>query len=583
MTKQQELPANSKKIIKPLLISFYIIVGLFILFHVVFANRIIPGVEISGVGVGGMTYSQALNLLEQKENNSDKQLKISYLDNHYAFGKDDFSVDYSLEVTVLRAFEIGRTGNFFYDTRDKIQGIVNPLSIKPHYDVDEEKLDNVLSVLEGELNKAPENAYYIIEGDKLIIVPSFGGRVLDDQLFTFDVFSGLDNIDFSTKSVVLKDVEPKIDENTLNTYKDEAQEIVFKDITIVYDENSWELTPEQILNLIRIEISAGKTALALNHAALEELSGSIAYELNKLPRGSVLETEGDKVVKFEIVQEGEELNINKFKSDMEDMLLKKGSGDVELGMINVSGSDDPDKYGIVELLGTGESKYTGSASSRIHNLTLAAERTSGVLVPPGETYSFNESVGDISGTTGYQTAYVISNGRTVLGDGGGVCQTSTTLFRAVLNAGLPVVKRNPHAYRVSYYEIESPVGMDASIYQPYVDFQFKNDTKNYILVQAEADLENFGLNFKLYGTPDGREVTISEPVVSKQIAPPETLYQDTEELPKGQVKQIDFAAWGATASFDRLVEKNGETMYEDTFTTRYQPWRAIFLVGTKED
>jgi vancomycin resistance protein YoaR len=251
-------------------------------------------------------------------------------------------------------------------------------------------------------------------------------------------------------------------------------------------------------------------------------------------------------------------------------------------MNSLSGPRDPKEYGIHNLLGEGISEYTGSANSRAHNLNLAAERTNGVLVAPGEIYSFNNSVGDISASTGYASAYIISNGRTVLGDGGGVCQTSTTLFRAVLNAGLPIVKRNPHAYRVRYYELDAPLGFDAAIYQPYLDFQFENDTGAYILIQTSADLENSLLSFKLYGTDDGREVELSEPVVTGETPPPEPLYQDDPTLAKGVVKQVDFAAWGATSTFDRMVKKDGEIIIQDRFNTRYQPWRAIYLVGTKE-
>ena len=240
----------------------------------------------------------------------------------------------------------------------------------------------------------------------------------------------------------------------------------------------------------------------------------------------------------------------------------------------------PEGYGIFALLGEGKSKFTGSIPGRINNLTLAAQRTSGVLVPPGDIYSFNASIGEISAATGYDTAYIISNGRTVLGEGGGVCQTSTTLFRAILNAGLPIVERHPHAYRVGYYEIDSPVGIDASVYQPSLDLRFKNDTPNYVLIEAVWDLQEQSLTFRIYGTPDGRKVEMTEPVVIGQSAPPTPLYENDASLPKGTTWQVDFAAWGAQVSFKRTVTKGGKILYEDIFTSSYQPWRAIYKVGT---
>ena len=169
-----------------------------------------------------------------------------------------------------------------------------------------------------------------------------------------------------------------------------------------------------------------------------------------------------------------------------------------------------------------------------------------------------------------------------MGDGGGVCQVSTTLFRAILNAGLPVVERHAHAYRVGYYEEDSPPGIDATIYSPSVDLKFKNDTNNYILIQSQVDLDNYALNFSLYGTKDGREVSMTTPVVTNQTPPPPDLYQDDPTLPVGTIQQTDFAAWGADVYFTRTVTKDGKVIIYDKFVSNFQPWQAIYLRGTKQ-
>ncbi|GIW69444.1 MAG: hypothetical protein KatS3mg101_0191 [Patescibacteria group bacterium] len=127
-----------------------------------------------------------------------------------------------------------------------------------------------------------------------------------------------------------------------------------------------------------------------------------------------------------------------------------------------------------------------------------------------------------------------------------------------------------------------PVGFDAAIFQPSWDFRFKNDTGNYVLVQTEADIENYKLTFKIFGTSDGREVTITEPVVTNQTPPPPALYQDDPTLPKGVVRQVDFPAWGAKVKFSRTVTRGGEELFVENYESRYQPWRAVYLVGTKE-
>jgi len=245
-------------------------------------------------------------------------------------------------------------------------------------------------------------------------------------------------------------------------------------------------------------------------------------------------------------------------------------------------TEKANNLGIKELIGKGESTFYHSIPGRVFNINLASSRINGILIAPGEVFSFNKALGDISAFTGYKQAYIIQNGRTVLGDGGGVCQVSTTFFRAILDAGLPVVERNAHAYRVGYYEQDSPPGLDATIFVPSVDLKFKNDTGNYILVQREIDLNNYSLKFYFYGTNDGRVTNISKPIILNQSAPPAPLYQDDPNLPIGQVQQTDFEAWGANVYFTRTVTKNGKTIISDKFTSNYRSWQAVFLKGTKQ-
>lgn len=237
--------------------------------------------------------------------------------------------------------------------------------------------------------------------------------------------------------------------------------------------------------------------------------------------------------------------------------------------------------GIVEVIGEGKSYFAHSISNRIFNITLASSRINGILVAPKEVFSFNKAIGDISKFTGYKEAYVIKSGKTVLGDGGGVCQVSTTLFRAVLNAGLPIIERHAHAYRVAYYEQNFPPGLDATIYSPSIDFRFRNDTGRHILIQSFIDPTDMMLVFTFYGKKDGREAIITKPVVTNQAAPPPPLYQDDPTLALGVVKQVDYPAFGATVYFERTVKKDGKLLFSDKFASYYTPWQAVFLKGTK--
>ena len=243
-------------------------------------------------------------------------------------------------------------------------------------------------------------------------------------------------------------------------------------------------------------------------------------------------------------------------------------------------TEEANSFGIVEKIGQGDSYFHHSIPNRIYNVNLAQSKFKGLLIPPGDVVSFNQVLGDVSAFTGYKSAYVIKDGKTVLGDGGGVCQVSTTLFRAVLSAGLPVIERKAHAYRVGYYEQGFGPGLDATVYSPTTDFKFKNDTEKYLLIQPTIDLSNLSLTFEIYGTSDGRVSTVSKPIITSSSAPADDLYVDDPTLPLGTIKQIEHRAYGAKVIFDYKVIRNGETLINQKFVSVYRPWQAVYLKGT---
>ncbi len=334
------------------------------------------------------------------------------------------------------------------------------------------------------------------------------------------------------------------------------------------------------------------SVISYNSDIIEETVNYLGLSVDILPQDALFNFENGKVTAFKTSKSGRLLN-KKQTHDMITAFIYKLAKDnsalsnkitLNLPVDNVEPkitTESSNGYGIRELLAEGKSKFAGSINARIHNVALAASRINGRLVGPGEIFSFNDALGDVSASTGFQPAYVIKGGRTVLGDGGGVCQVSTTLFRAALNTGLPVIERFPHSYRVGYYEQDSPPGFDATVYSPSYDLKFKNDTPHYILIQAETDTQNLTLVFRLFGTKDGRQVEISKPVIYSQTPPPEDLYQDDATIPVGVIKQVDWKAWGAKVNFDYKVTKNGEVINKQSFFSNFQPWQAVFLRGTK--
>lgn len=231
------------------------------------------------------------------------------------------------------------------------------------------------------------------------------------------------------------------------------------------------------------------------------------------------------------------------------------------------------------LLSSATTTFKGSSAERIHNVRTAASRLDGYIIAPGETFSFNQVVGDIAPETGFKEGLVISGGRTVPGVGGGVCQVSTTTFRALYKTGLPVVERNPHAYRVHWYD--PIIGFDAAVYQPYLDLRMKNDTPSPLLLRTYYDPDKVSLTVSVWGLPIGRTVTISDPVILSRTPHPPAKYIEDDSLRPGVRKQVDWAADGYSVRLSRTITDASGTRTE-VLSTRYRPWQAVYLVGPSQ-
>lgn len=387
------------------------------------------------------------------------------------------------------------------------------------------------------------------------------------------------------------------------TYEEEIATVSADDLNIGYDS---QLISDQavgmgkssnILSNFFIIVNAYLNGINLNSSytfdedRLEEILVPFEKLAYKEPIDAKFSVENNKVVEFSQSENGRVLDLEKIEKFVRDRIpsVIKSSEFVSFEYTLPTITKEPEitteeanEYGIEEKIGEGVSYFVGSIPNRIYNIGHATSKIDGILVPPDEEFSFNKYIGDISRLSGYKEAYVISGGRTVLGDGGGVCQVSTTLFRAMLNAGVPITERSAHSYRVSYYEQQSQIGQDATIYVPSVDLKFKNDTGHHILISADFDSVNQKLTFSLFGKSDGRESVVSDSVILSQSSAPAPLYEDDPELPIGTTRQVDFAATGANVQFTRTVTRNGEVIIDETFNSRYSPWRAVFKVGTKQ-
>ncbi len=314
---------------------------------------------------------------------------------------------------------------------------------------------------------------------------------------------------------------------------------------------------------------------------------NISQSLQKDPVDAIFKFEEGRVTEFRPAADGhsvkkEELpaliinNLNALLSSPDSSLTLDIPTQTTPPSIN---TQDANNLGIKELLGRGVSTFKHSSTVRNFNIEKGASIVNRVLVPPGETFSFLKHLGEVTREAGYKEAYIIRQGRTELDVGGGICQVSTTLFRAMLNAGVNITQRRPHAFRVSYYEEDSPPGYDATVFIPSPDLAFVNDTNHHLLVQNTYDSVNKRLTYEIYGTSDGRQVEINNYRKWGHAPPPPTRYIDDPTLEPGKLIQEETAVPGLNVAFDWKVTRGQEVLHQKTFQSNYVPWAAVYRRG----
>ncbi len=217
--------------------------------------------------------------------------------------------------------------------------------------------------------------------------------------------------------------------------------------------------------------------------------------------------------------------------------------------------------GIYEVISIGESDYSGSPLARKSNIATGLSKFNGHVIPQGETFSFNQTLGPVNASTGYQKELVILGEKTLPEYGGGLCQVSTTAYRGLWEYGFPIAARRNHSFAVRYY---SPQGTDATIYPPYTDMKFVNDSPGSILIQTYHEEDH--AYFIYYGRQDNRDSEVIGPYVWDAKPPPPDRVEYTKEIPVGTERIAGRAVPGMQAAWFRVINVAEEETVEPFYS-----------------
>ncbi len=489
-------------------------------FREMYDGRIYPAVAVGDVGVGGLTVPAAEDRLAQRAAALEQGLfTFTYGDQTWTPTLEELGARVNLDASIASAQEMGRTGSA--TTRLAFTGAI--LDADQHVplqtQLDQVTLDAWYDQVDREIGELAVDARLVVDGTGVSISQESPGIAVDRPAATTHILTALSSLQPVTVEIPTLVDEPELTRANLAPVQADVERMIAEPVRITFESQTWELEGTMLTPYLRIDTAMDQGSpmaqLEVDTEGLAaELRTGFGDDVNRQPVDALVGWD-DGLVTLEPSLPGVTIKGGDFAEMVAGSFLN-GHHPVEIPVVHTRPDIDGenlDALGITTLLGKGSSNFAGGVEGRDANVVLATEFMNGTLVPPGGIFSFNDAIGEITYERGFQEALVVQGegvGRDV---GGGVCQVSTTIFRAALNAGMPITEWYAHTYRLPDYERDGwGPGFDASILQwgenpaEWPDFEFENYTGSWLLVESTIAYPYVYVN--IYGTGDGREVII---------------------------------------------------------------------------
>lgn len=535
-----------------------------ILFDISFSGKIYPRVNAAGGNIGYMDSKSAQQLMEDKIDLwKNRKIEIDYQEpaNPGAAKKwqteiNETGITPSAPKTVLAAYNAGRAENLLKNMAEKIKIITRGENFPLYYDLDENKFNSYLTTKFSFLERSSQNASLALAEGGLVEISAQNGYTIDRTDIKNQIVAATQNL--NNGSISLKSVFsfPEITDGKIQEAKNQAKNLLENKISLQFEDKSWTIDGDLLKSALRFEPEAGHgsdnsatLALKINEDPIINFLEKIQLETNREATNAIFGIKDGEIT----IESGGETGIalsldSSAKKITEEMLKGAASGKKNIDIKLVTEETQPviglktlGKMGINALLGQGKSNFSGSPKNRRQNIAVGAAKFNNIFIADGEEFSFVKTLGEISAKAGYLPELVIKDKSVIAELGGGLCQVSTTAFRAAIYSGLPILERRPHAYPVPYY---NPQGMDATIYPPHPDLRFKNDTGGVILIQTKIVKNELIFNF--FGVKQNRMIKVIGPNIYDQ-------------QPDGSMKAV----------FWREFYENGTLLKKEPFYSSY--------------
>lgn len=564
------------------------------------SGRIYTGVTVLGVDVGGLSPEAAAAALSDASSYSNSgmiTLAEPGTGREWTFTPAQLGILVDAEATAREAFDIGRTGGPFRRLQDAFQSWYYGRAVSPIVIFDEARLDRALATFSPEIEREARSAAWGVDENGIpTYAPAQIGRTIDRDYLRAQLVKPIRTFADARVELLTHNIypasydDPETSARLQRTlaapitfyFQEPLDDLDLTGVTLPREELAKWIRVEQVQsddgrveNRVQVDENAARNWLSQFGTQIYRQPVNARYYFNDDTRELVLVSPhiNGRELDVEATLEGFVAQINTDNHAVP-LIVK------DIVPLAHSGATAVD-LGITELITETTTWFYGSSDARKHNIARSAANFYGIVIAPGEEFSFNRYLGSISETDGYEVGLIIIGGRTIEGVGGGVCQVSTTLYQTAFWAGFPIVERWEHGYMVGYYNDGEGPGMDATVFTPLVDFRFINNTPYHLLIENYYNEANESLTFKFYSTSMGRRVEKDEPVFENIVPPPaDDVWEYDETVAEGTAEQYDWAAEGARVIVARRVfNADGQLIDERNFVSNYIPWPNVYRYG----
>ena len=482
-------------------------------------DKILNGVVIANVDVSNMTKEEAIQAVNSVyAETTARTIILNYGDFSFEISSDDIGFGYTnAEELVEQGYEYGRNGNIFQNNMTVLKSYMNTENrIQTEEKIDFDKLKMAVEDAIPEENIFVKDDYYEVSGDKLLLTKGVEGKKIDYTTLGDKVLEALKTREMNVEIpvVISTPVSLDIDEVYARVHKEPI------------DASYKEGATFEVINEVN----------GLDFDKEEAKSLYIALKPGETAKVDLKVTEPKIKV-----------------ADLGDVLFKT-------------------------LIATYTSKYDISDKNRVTNLEIAANRCNNTVLYPGDEFSYNKALGHRTTANGYKMGNSFAGGKVVQTIGGGICQVSSTLYNAVLRAGLTITDRTAHGMYVQYV----PQSTDATVVDNAIDFKFRNDRKYPVKIVTTC--ENGVMTASIYGVKEVDEPTIDIETKILETIEYTTQKQNDSSMKKGTTKVVQKPVNGYVSEAYKVYYKNGKEISRELISKdKYIPTNEIIKVGTKVD